>query len=305
MTLQEKLEQSDINVHKRTIQRDLNSLSLIFPLQCDEFRPKGWFWSKDAKIISIPGMDQQTALTFKLVEKHLKHLLPSNTLNYLQPYFVASARLLEDAEKTKISRWTDKVCVISHGISTENAEIDPEVLRCVYEALMEEKQFQVFYKPRGKTTGKQSIVNTLGLVFRDSLIYLVSTFDKHDKVWQLPLHRMSKSVILETNRHVPNGFNLDQYIEDGAFQYILDDNPILFKAIMIPDAAVCVQETPLSKDQQLEILDDKRIKVIATVMDSVKFRRWLLGFGDRIEILEPTSLRKSIAEIAENMFRQY
>ena len=71
--IQQKLAAADFYVTARTIQRDLQELSALFPLTIDDRnKPYGWSWTKDGRIFDLPGMDPQTALTFRLVEKFLQ-----------------------------------------------------------------------------------------------------------------------------------------------------------------------------------------------------------------------------------------
>src|SRR5450830_402074 len=89
--LHEKLKSEQFDVTKRTIERDLLSLSEMFPLVSDERnRPYGWSWQKNAPLFSLPGLSHTEALTLAMVEQHLNTLLPSSTLQQLQPYFDAA-----------------------------------------------------------------------------------------------------------------------------------------------------------------------------------------------------------------------
>ncbi len=51
-TLERKLRERGIVVHRRTIQRDLLELAQVFPIVADErAKPFGWRWSDDAVFI--------------------------------------------------------------------------------------------------------------------------------------------------------------------------------------------------------------------------------------------------------------
>ncbi|MGZ8967548.1 MAG: hypothetical protein ACXW1C_06525, partial [Gallionella sp.] len=82
--LHESLMAEGFDVGKRTIERDLHSLSELFPLVLDDRdRPYGWSWLKDAPLFSLPGLSNAEALTLAMVEQHLNSLLPSSTLQQL------------------------------------------------------------------------------------------------------------------------------------------------------------------------------------------------------------------------------
>ena len=46
--LKEKLEQFSFDISLRSIQRDLNKLSVRFPLVSNEEKQQGWSWKEDA-----------------------------------------------------------------------------------------------------------------------------------------------------------------------------------------------------------------------------------------------------------------
>ena len=61
--IKEILNSEGYNVDTRTVQRDLNKLSISFPLSNDtEGRKNCWFWIEEASIQDLPGMDPVTAL---------------------------------------------------------------------------------------------------------------------------------------------------------------------------------------------------------------------------------------------------
>ena len=52
-------------------------------------------------------------------------------------------------------------------------------------------------------------------------------------------------------------------------------------------------------------LGDGTVLVEATVADTRQLRWWLLGFGGRIEVLEPQRLRDELKDHAERMVVRY
>jgi len=49
------LEKQGYEVHERSIQRDLQKLSAIFPLHSDNHKPRGWWFDKNAPTLNIPN----------------------------------------------------------------------------------------------------------------------------------------------------------------------------------------------------------------------------------------------------------
>lgn len=57
-TLEARLRERGVDVHRRTIQRDLLELACVFPIVADErSKPYGWRWADDAELLcSIPAL---------------------------------------------------------------------------------------------------------------------------------------------------------------------------------------------------------------------------------------------------------
>ena len=56
-----------------------------------------------------------------------------------------------------------------------------------------------------------------------------------------------------------------------------------------------LEETPLIASQQITIQNDSEFREIKAIIPNTwQLRWWVLGEGERIEVLEPESLRKEI-----------
>jgi predicted DNA-binding transcriptional regulator YafY len=276
-------------VNRRSIQRDLNTLSTRFPLLCDmREKPYGWCWDAHA-VLDVPGMDPTTALTFALAERFLNHVLPPSTLRRMEPHFRQARALLDHVDHPGMAQWPEKVRILPRGLKLLAPEIDQGVLDTVYEALLRERRFSARYRPTeaAETTYE---VNPLGLVLRDAVTYLVCTLWRYEDVLQFALHRMQAAEILDQPATRPEGFDLDAYIAAGHFASPYSAEPVRLEALFDADAAYHLRETRLSEDQALFDRPDGRVLVRATVADTGELRWWLLGFGEAVEVLSPKDL---------------
>jgi predicted DNA-binding transcriptional regulator YafY len=280
-------------VDTRTIQRDLNKLSISFPLSNDtEGRKNYWFWIEDAAVQDLPGMDPVTALAFEMAESYLDPLLPKATLELLQPYFHRARDVLNDQSDSLLRKWPDKVAVIERGPVLQKPAITPDVQRIVYQALLEEKPIKASYQPRGAAQPKDYLMHPLGIVSRVGVIYLICTLWDYDDAKQFALHRFTHAKIADNQINIPDKFSLEHYIEkDQQFSYKLEDEPIQLKVLFDAKTAGHLAETPLSSSQKLTPIDDGRVLLEAEVMRTLELRWWLQGFGDNVEVLEPISMR--------------
>ncbi len=305
-TLSIRLAEEGFSASMRTIQRDLKTLSTLFPLEEDDRnKPFGWSWAKNANVLDIPGMEPPAALVFRVAEDFLAPQLPRATLDYLQPHFRRARQVLDATSTEGFRWWADKVRIVPRGLPLIPAEVDGRVQYAVYQALFEGRRLRVVYRPRDCDANVEYEVNPLGLVFRQGVVYLVATLWEYADVKQLALHRIQDAELMDKKAKVPPGFDLDNYIGRGEFEYPVSSKPLRLRLLFDGDAAFHLQETPLAKDQVLKSLPDGRVEVRATVKDTLELRWWLQGFGEYVEILGPAALRKEFQVTARNLHRMY
>lgn len=302
--LMTQLKTEGFETTQRTIQRDLNDLAEFFPdLISDGNKDMaGWSWKKGGDLLSFPAIDPPVAFTLKLADTFLSQLMPPAVTDLLDPFRKASEKVLSSTGRSNLSKWQEKVQILPRTQQLIPAKIKPEVLRTIYTALLEGKQFNGHYKRRDDDVASYDF-NPLGIVYRESVIYLVATLWDYDDVKQFALHRFKKVEEIDTPKRRIKGFKLTEYVKEGNFDSN-NDKTLKLKALF-KNTGSHLLETPLSKDQKITIKKDGRYLVSATVKDSLQIRWWLLAFGDQVEVLKPKSLRDEFSTICKNMYNTY
>ena len=174
----------------------------------------------------------------------------------------------------------------------------------VYEALLRTKQLELDYRPRKPKRKEPYRINPLGLVVRDSVIYLVASLAENDELRQFVLHRIKFAHVLDEPAISPRGFDLDRYIAKGGFGWPTG-RKIRLVAIFDHGPAQTLGETPLSRDQTITELDGKRFKLTATLQETKELHWWLLSFGPEVEVVEPKELRARMRTLVGSSARRY
>jgi predicted DNA-binding transcriptional regulator YafY len=304
--LTERLKSEGFEVSKRTVERDLLSLSLIFPLLCEEAaRLYEWSWSKDAESFSLPTMSPLQALTLVLAHEHLNTILPASLLATLAPYFKCAEGVLDSGEGVKkIARWRRKVAIVPPNQPLIPPNYAEDVIEAVHSALMSEKQLEISYTSREQSETKTYPLHPLGLVQRGAVTYLVVTLYDYTDIRMLALHRIQSAKILDQPAKTPKKFDLTKYIREGAFGFE-ESGEIKLAARFTTVAAEHLRETPLSNDQSIEADQEGWVTIQATVSDTSQLRWWLMGFGDQVEVLGPATLRKEFTKLAKSLDNIY
>jgi predicted DNA-binding transcriptional regulator YafY len=302
--LRRKLEDREFPISLRSVQRDLNRLSAVFPLQCDESEPPSWHWMEGADGLMAPAHDAFSALTWTLIEDHLEPLLPNAVRREANAQFEGARKYLQQSPGKRFKRWSDRVRVIPRAFSLRTPEVPASVLEPIYQSLFEGQQLEITYRSRGSQKTRTWRANPLALVMREGVIYLLVTIEPYTDLRQIVAHRIRFASVIDQAVNEPEGFDLDSYIDSGAFSYV-ESGPIRLVIRLEAYAAEHILESPISNDQISRILNDGRVEITASAVDTLQLRWWLNGFGEVVEVMEPLELRKAMADQARAVARMY
>jgi predicted DNA-binding transcriptional regulator YafY len=297
--LLELLKSESFAFDARTLQRDLaGRLALDFPLLCDESRkPYRWSFPKDTPYFDFPALDTPSALAFVLAQSHLNKLLPPNILKLLTPHFDLAHRQLHGLEHNNLGHWADSVRTLPNGKTLHPADVDEATWAQVAEALLNKCQLDITYLSRSKGQSIPLRVHPVGLVSRHSVSYLIAVVDGYKEVRQFSLHRIQRARCLEYRAQPLPDFNIDHFLAGGGFNSSGPVGHHDLVAVISPQIAWLLKETPLSADQILSPMDDSDWQQIrATVPNDQETLWWLFGLGEHIRLRAPQHWVRTIQD---------
>ncbi len=310
------LQQQGYRVAVHSIRRDLKSLlQTCQQLDCNDNSnlageagnglAHGYRWTgKDNQ--GNGGITLTEALSLVMVERYLSQSLPVLLTRSLHDIFTKAHQTLELHKKSQITHWPDKFCVIQPGQPLIPPVLKHDILMLVHEALLNEKQLQVTYLAtmRADAKPKDYRLHPQGLIQRGPVTYLAAMTNDYDDVYLYALHRMQAAQVLEQGcRHKP-AFNLADFArEKGHFGTAV---AIHFKARVCDHLALMLEETRLSENQIISPVNESGFRELtADLTQTWQLRWWILGEGDRIEVLEPEEFRQQIKESLSACYQQY
>ncbi|MCA1773840.1 MAG: WYL domain-containing protein [Halomonas sp.] len=306
--LKEKLAERGFHIDTRSLQRDLSQkLSTQFPISCDDSqKPYRWYFDRDFQC-QLPALDVPSALTLVLAEEYLKGLLPPVVVGQLSPHFNDARRLLDEMSSNGLSKWARCVRAIPNGKALIPAELNEATWQTISQALLEQKAVDVTYLSRTKETEKALTLHPQGIVSRHSVTYLLAQVDGFDDLRQFALHRVKQAEFSQHEWQERLGFDIDHYIQSGAFGYRQGNGDITLEAEIARPVAWLLQETPLSETQKIEALPDNSewYRLTAQVSDDQQTLWWIMGMGTNIKILAPTPWRDTLKANAEQVLAHY
>lgn len=247
-------------------------------------------------------MTSSQAVTFMMVEEHLKHLLPPSLIEEMNPWFDLARRSL--STQNNVRQWINRVRIVPATQPLIPPVVEKQAQQAIYEGLLQDKQLECVYQGRNLSGEEKTyILNPLGLVQKGAIIYLICTRQDKTDIQTFALHRFKSASVLNSRAMHPVDFDIDAYIDSGALGFRVDYNQatqnIVLKLIMSEQDAHYFDESQLSKDQTIEKLADGLAQVTANVPFTSQLVWWLRGFGNKIQQIEPIEVANAVRQLVD------
>jgi len=289
------LEDMGIKRDLRTVQRLLDMLSKEFDIERDmRSKPYGYKWKSNAEALSLPGLSASESLVLAMGQAHLSQLMPARVQKEMRTFFEqadGNLRNLDTTGKTpkvqKERAWLKKVRVVPLTQPLLPPTIQAGVFEAVSDALFHDHWLTVKYTNSAR---KQQVADVmpLGLAQQGVRLFLVCRFEGFNDDRTLALHRMQSAKDTSRPFDRPADFDLERYDNEGRFGF--GEGKLIKLKIAVSDfQRLILEETPLSKDQTIELIRGRNI-VTATVVESQQLVWWLRGLGDEVVLLAPRNL---------------
>jgi predicted DNA-binding transcriptional regulator YafY len=226
------------------------------------------------------------------MEDVLRQIMPPAFLSALEGKFSLAREKLAALPKIPHARWKDLVRYIPPGMPFIPPTIAPGVLPSIQEALLQQRQLQVFYNKPGTHEAKEYTLHPLSLIQQGARSYLVASAFDYDTPLLYAVHRMASATVLEEPVKRPKSYSLDAFIDSGAAQFGSGET-ITLKARLSDELALLLREAPLSKDQQITTRSGVH-SLTANVPDSWQLHFWIRSQGAAITVMKPVELRNHI-----------
>lgn len=293
-------------VTSRTIERDLEELQSVLPLDVDnKTRPKRWRWRRQPAV-DIPGMESAEAIALSLTHETLARHLPASFLGALKRRLAQANRTLAAIAKAgSHGLWTDKVRVIPAHVVLAPPVVPTPILQALQSALLRDVPVEVQYKGHKDQSHQSRLLYPRGMILRGSSVYLIAHEKDGDaKPRHFALQRFGNVRLREMEPWPANPFSLDEFLKDGNQQFG-EGTLITLQAIVSEELARILRDTPLGENMELTITSTGAVQLSTTIRDTWSLHTWILGHGQHIEVQSPPPLRALISERLAQAARQY
>jgi len=134
--------------------------------------------------------------------------------------------------------------------------------------------------------------------------YVIALCHRHQEIRVFKVERITDIRITTETYEVPDDFDANAFLAP-AMGIVVTEDVETVSLRFSPDVARLVEETIWHPSQRVERQSDGSAIVTLRVADTIELQSWVMGWGEKVEVLEPQRLRQDIIATAEAMMELY
>ena len=289
----------ELEVSRRTVLRDIDFMrdQLGLPIEYD-VAAHGFYYTRE--VVQFP--------TLKISEGELvalsvarKALAQYRGTPYEKPLRDAFEKLTSGLRDQIQFSWSGD---LDSSISFRAAGLsvgDLGTFDTVSQAVLTSEELEFSYQKLGSEKAETRRVQPLHLACIDNQWYLFgSDLNRDGSIRTFALTRMAGLVGTGRRFDRPAGFSLDEHLAD-SFGVFSSQEAEEVRLRFAPFGARLIRERDWHPSQKLETLPDGSLELSMHVGVSPEVQKWVLGWGEHVEVLAPASLRGYVARTAAQM----
>jgi predicted DNA-binding transcriptional regulator YafY len=182
------------------------------------------------------------------------------------------------------------------------AGFEETILRLV-EAIVSRRRCKVQYRAPGRTEARRFPYDAYRILSVQGGLYVIGKVPAYSNLATLAIDRIQAVELLEESFAVDPAFDSKRH-EAEAFGVVWE-KPVTVVLRFRADQAPYAREREWHPTQQFRVLKDGRLEMTFRAGGQLEIMRWILGWGDAVEVIRPTTLRRGIRTTMQASARQY
>ena len=179
-----------------------------------------------------------------------------------------------------------------------------EVIKTIQLALLQQKKLSAVYESPYEPTSRKLVIHPYRLCLIKSAWYVVGRIDRETSPKSFRVARFKTLRLLEEFAEVPEDFDLKEFL-GNAWAVYRGDTVYQVELRFSKEGARVVTETVWHHTQQVQLHRDGSATLRFEVDGLQEIVHWLLSWAGRVEVLQPTELRKLFVEKLERAIQQH
>ncbi len=296
----EKLKKWDVVLTKRTINRDIDELSLSYAIEEEERNGKTYFLARKFSMENVDLTIQDLmAISFmqRLAEQY-EHTIMGVAAGEMLRKMVANTGNLNRKHIEALS----KSIRIADGNEWKNRDVNPEMEHIITTAIEKQAKVEICYHSWNGDEVTRRIIHPYSLILIDQYLCVEGYCELRQELRTFRLSRIQEARVLREEFQIPKDYH--ERSQENKFIYLSGKNKEKLVIQFDPESGRYVKEYEAHRADRLTeneagLLFEKETAITTEVL------RWVLKFGSGARVLQPKELVEQIRNEAEAMWRQY
>jgi len=296
----EKLEvQFGEKVNRRTVQRDIDALSLVFPIS-EQQGSKGTVYALDSLKMDNIMMSFNELVSLYFLRENLK--------NHRDELGKTAYQLIDKIIKYLPAVYQDFIERLYRGFMVESNkksdQVSMDVIDTLYKAISEKKTVRMKYYSFSSDKVTYREVDPYIIYYKDGYYYLAGFCRVHNDIRDFRVSRIMDVAILDKSFVVSKDFDRNKY-NKYAWNILKGGGLATVKVLFKGNAARLVKEYERHRADSIVENEDGSVVFEKKVSSYEEIMRWILGYGSEAVVIEPRELACSIVEEINAMKEAY
>ena len=292
----------ELEVSVRTINRDLDFLrdQYMAPLEYDP-QKRGWFYTQKDFFIKYISLKEGEFFSLALMDSLLNQYKNTPLENQLRNIFKKITSSLPQEIIIDSQFLSQDVTFISDAL----AKIDSHTFDLILACLRNHNILNFEYQPLQKTTQLARSIDPYHLVCQRGNWYVIGYDHFKDDVRIFSLSRIKNAETSGIHFIKPENFDISNYIDSTMGVWLSSKTKLCVRLLFDSSIGTFAAEHIWHEDKTVFTNDDGSVEVSFETTQLPEVKRWVLGQGSTVKVLEPVELIKDIQEEIKKIEKLY
>lgn len=295
LTVKELADKCEVGT--RTIRRDLQALAE--DIGTPVWNEKGKWSIAPGHFLAPISFSLPEAMTFFLAVRLL--LSYSNVYN---PNIASAFEKLSPAVPQPLRNQMAKTIEWMHKLQPDDRF--QRIMHTLTNAWVDGRKVKIWYQALGRQEISVRIIEPYFIqpAAVEHGNYLIAFCHKNKEVLTFKVERISGIELLDEEYDIPKDFDANKYL-GSAWGITVSGEAENIKLKFDQEVGRIAQETRWHPSQTTRVLADGSAIVTFKVQITQEFLSFILGWGEKVQVLEPEGLRGEIKRVVGELYKQY
>ena len=290
-----------LEVSTKSIHRDIEFMRdrLDLPVEYDPVK-YGYHYSEEVSAFPTFQVTEGEMVALLVAEKALQQYRGTTFEKPLVSAFQKIEEALPDTISLNLSEWDESISFRTSAIP----QLDLNIFDQLAKAVSRKKQLELQYRKPGQKKGETRVVDPYHLANINGEWFLFAHCHlRKDLRIFAPARILTIQETGETFQR-PKKFSIEDRLQ-GSFGVHAGKENFKVTIRFSPQVADYIREKTWHPTQKIKSLPDDSIELSITLSSLVEIHRWVLGWGEHAEVIEPSNLRERLRKSAEEILATY